>query len=62
MSTVDIDLVHVEDTTNFTKNSGASSFHAVRSKDSIDVVRVYAGFIDQTVNITASELPKTRNI
>ena len=62
MSVVYVNLVHVEDTGHFPQNGGAGSFHAIGCADGIDVVGVYAVFVDQTIGIATRELPQARDI
>lgn len=62
MPGVDIYLVNVEDSPDFTEDSGASGLDTISAEDRIDVVRANRPFIDKRVGIAACELPQAGDI
>lgn len=62
VSAIDIDLVNVEYTSDFTKNSCSGRFNTVRSQDGVNVVRVDAVLVNQAVHVATRELPEAGNV
>ncbi len=59
---IDIDLVNIEYTTDFTKNSCTGSFNTVGSQDGVNVVGVDAVFVDQAVHVATRKLPEAGDV
>ena len=59
---IDINLIHIEDSTYLAQDSGPSRFYAIRAEDGKDIIGIDTVFINQRLFITAGKVPQARDV